>query len=306
MTSDSSWREHFRAGAERYVYVVEFTTGVVKVGRTANQTQRVADHGRAAGKHGAAITRSWVSGPHKEYAQNEVALIAFCAERWPLAGGKEYFANADYHAVVEYARGLPMTHVTEADLDEYEKQSAKHKGEVNKLVDLCMALSAATRLQHEAQSEQEEDDEEEHILLEDVAPYEFTDTVTAASAAKRHAAEALINHDLRNKLDPHADIRDWKLALHTAQHGYEISLLLRALIEHAGVAVADDVARTMWSATYENCGEYRDDLVAWATEDGTDLDVLAEMARASYEQIQKLKARCQRRPQQGELPLEGA
>jgi hypothetical protein len=305
VSPDMDLRERFRADAERYIYVIEFTTGVVKVGQASHKEQRVADHTRTAQKHGTAVARSWVSAEHQEYAQNETALIAFCAERWPLAGGREYFANADYDEVVEYAGGLPMTRLTEADLDEYERCYAEGKGDVDRFINAFWAIGEAMRQQN-ANAAPEEAGEGEHILLEDVAPYEFVETVTAASAAKRHAAEALINDDLRNKLDPHADIRHWKQALHTAQHGYEISLLLRALIEHAGVDVADEVARTMWSATYENCGEYRDELVAWATEDGTDLDVLVEMARASYEQIQKLKATYGHRSQQGELPLEGA
>ncbi|MET8985920.1 hypothetical protein ABZW49_10765 [Nonomuraea wenchangensis] len=307
VSPDMDLRERFRANAERYIYVVEFATGVVKVGRASHKEHRVADHARTAEKHGVPVVRSWVSEEHQEYAENETALIAFCTERWPLAGGKEYFANADYDEVVRYASNLPMTRLTEADLDEYERCYAESKGDANQFINAFWAISEAMR-QQKASPETDEEGEEEHILLEDVAPYEFVDTVTAASAAKRHAAEALINHDLRNTLDPHADIRHWKQALHTAQHGYEISLLLRALIEHAGVEVADEVARSMWSATYENCGDYRDELVAWATEDGTDLDVLSEMARASYEQIQKLKSYAPpgRVPGQSELPLDGA
>ncbi|MEV8639240.1 hypothetical protein AB0395_47055 [Streptosporangium sp. NPDC051023] len=296
-------RDLYRATAERYVYVVEFTTGVVKVGRAGHQTQRIADHGRTAEKHGAAITRSWISTRHKEYAQNEIALIAFCAERWPLAGGKEYFAGADYSEVVRYARTLPMTHITEDDLDEYEQRLAEHKEDAEKFVNVFRAISAATRRLRDAQPAPDGDGEEERILLEDIAPYESVDTVTAASTVKHHAAEALINHDLRLKLDPFADAEEWKRALRATEYGYAVSLLLRALQDHAGTAVADKVAQTLWAASYELCGEYRDELAAWVTTDGTDIDVLAEMARVSYEQIQKFNARYRRRPQQAGLPL---
>lgn len=314
MKSDQDLREMHRSTSERFIYVVEFTTGVVKVGRASHQSQRVAEHGRSAEKHGAAITRSWVSERHKEYARNETALIAFCAERWSLAGGKEYFAGANYGEVVKYAQTLPMTLITEADLDEFDRQMAEHKGDANRFISALWSINAVIASQRQgADAEPNQEDEDEYVLLEDVAPYEFVETVTAASTAKRHTAEALMNHDLRLKLDPFANTRDWKLALKTAQHGYEISLLLRALKEHAGAVVADEVARTMRSATYERCGEYRDELVAWAVEDGTDLDVLAEMTRASYEQIQKCNARYggpkpaspDIHPAQPELPLGG-
>jgi T5orf172 domain-containing protein len=297
--------EDFRRDGEHHVYVAEFSSGTIKVGRTKTPEKRLAEHKSAAGQHGIDITEWWVSGAHKNYTENEAALITYCSARWNAISGKEYFAGANFGDVVAYARTLPMEHWTEAAVEEIQKRVAAGPS----LKEFVAAFTLAPAAKVEDQHATNDDDEVEPVLLEDVAPYEFTDSITAASAAKRHTAEALLNHDLRNKLDPFANIRDWKLALSTAQHGYEVSLLLRALIQHAGVAVADEVARTMWSASYENCKEYRDDLVAWATEDGTDLDVLGEMARAAYEQIQKRESYT---PPPGwvsgqsELPLEGA
>lgn len=46
-----------------YLYAVEFTDGVVKVGQTFSPRQRLAQHRRAAMKRGAAICRYHVSEP---------------------------------------------------------------------------------------------------------------------------------------------------------------------------------------------------------------------------------------------------
>jgi predicted GIY-YIG superfamily endonuclease len=110
-------REDIRRRLERYVYVIEFTSGTVKVGQTASPQKRVAQHDKAAQAHRHSVVRSWVSAPHFEYATNETALIAFCEERWKVAAGREAFEAADFDSVVEYAQGLPYSRVTEDELN---------------------------------------------------------------------------------------------------------------------------------------------------------------------------------------------
>jgi hypothetical protein len=116
-----------KSSRERFVYVIEFTSGTVKVGQTANPQGRLHSHKQGARAHGHAIARSWVSAPHVNYDANEQALIAFCSARWSTSSGHEYFANANFDQVVEHAHALPFRRLTaeeEARLDTQGKEHA--------------------------------------------------------------------------------------------------------------------------------------------------------------------------------------
>lgn len=106
-------RELIRRELERYVYVIEFTSGTVKVGQTRDARRRIGEHSKAAQAHGHTAARTWVSIPHVGYAANESALIAFCEERWTAAVGREAFEAANFDVVVEYAQGLPYERLPE-------------------------------------------------------------------------------------------------------------------------------------------------------------------------------------------------
>lgn len=108
--------ERLRRDIERYIYVVEFTSGSVKVGQTGNPNKRIGQHSMAAQAHGHSASRTWVSGPHIEYVANEAALIAFCEERWSVAVGHETFEAADFASILEYAQGLPYGRIAEGEL----------------------------------------------------------------------------------------------------------------------------------------------------------------------------------------------
>lgn len=112
----SERRGQIRRSLERYVYVIEFSSGTVKVGQTANPRARLGEHDNAAQAHGHTIQRSWVSAPHTAYKENEGALIAFGAERWPNAVGREAFTDADYEVIVEFALGLQYERLSEGDM----------------------------------------------------------------------------------------------------------------------------------------------------------------------------------------------
>lgn len=110
-------RNVWRKNAERCVYVVEFANGTLKVGQTRRPVRRLKEYATTAATHRDMVTRSWFSDPHVEYAANEQALITYCADRWHVATGKEYFHGADYERVVGFGNSLPMSRLTEADLD---------------------------------------------------------------------------------------------------------------------------------------------------------------------------------------------
>ncbi|MFD5027058.1 hypothetical protein [Streptomyces sp. NPDC058373] len=112
-----SEREQVRHRAERYVYVIEFSSGIVKVGQSGRPQARVREHEKAAAMHGHTILRRWVSAPHTGCDANEKLLIAFAAERWPASSGREAFTDAHYDEIVEFAAGLQYERLSEAELD---------------------------------------------------------------------------------------------------------------------------------------------------------------------------------------------
>ncbi|MFG1683572.1 hypothetical protein ACGFNP_25610 [Nonomuraea sp. NPDC049269] len=139
--------------------------------------------------------------------------------------------------------------------------------------------------------------------LNDLAPYpDFLSQVTAEGIARHNAVLALEEHHLRMKLNGLVDGHAWKEALRASRTGWAVALLLRALIEHAGSEVADDVARALWK-DWDDSQDFAPQLARWVSEAGVDPAVLVEMAQDSYEQVQKLKTL--RVPGQGELPLGG-
>jgi hypothetical protein len=123
-----------RAG---HVYAIQFGSGVVKVGRTFQPTGRIAEHEKTAKAHGQFIYDSLVSPPHTNYAANERALIAFCAERWTLAAGREYFAAADMEAVVRFTDTLTFTPRTQGQTCAAEARAMRERARRARLLYLA-------------------------------------------------------------------------------------------------------------------------------------------------------------------------
>ena len=139
--------------------------------------------------------------------------------------------------------------------------------------------------------------------LNDLVPYpDFLSQVTAEGIARHNAVLALEEHHLRMKLNGLVDGHAWKEALRASRTGWAVALLLRALIQHAGREVADEVARALWK-DWDDSTDFAPQLAGWVSEAGVDPALLVEMAQESYEQVQKLKTL--RVPGQGELPLGG-
>ncbi|WP_405673128.1 hypothetical protein [Streptomyces sp. NBC_01530] len=127
------YRELIRRELERYVYVIEFTSGTVKVGQTRDARKRIGQHAAAAQAHGHTVARTWVSIPHVGFAATESSLIAFCEERWVVAAGREAFEAGDFDSVVEYAQGLPYERLPEDRLTARlaERDAAMAKAEAS-------------------------------------------------------------------------------------------------------------------------------------------------------------------------------
>lgn len=91
-----------------YVYVIEFSNGIVKVGRSQDIVSRLRAHGSAARNFGIEVTRRWESPCHLGWQQNEDALKRLTSELGGEPLTAEFFSGVDFDALVEKARELPF------------------------------------------------------------------------------------------------------------------------------------------------------------------------------------------------------
>ena len=92
-----------------YVYVIAFSNGTVKVGKTQNTVQRLYAHKSDARKFGLTITDEWVSPLHAEWHSNELKLKYIAASLAGVPMGREYFSNVGFASVAGRAAGLTFT-----------------------------------------------------------------------------------------------------------------------------------------------------------------------------------------------------
>lgn len=86
-----------------YLYVVEFSTGVVKVGKSKQRGKRISDHSTIAHKMGIAVVRIWESHEVTRVDIRERTLITLCRTKGlPRTNGEfaEYFSNLDFDVAV--------------------------------------------------------------------------------------------------------------------------------------------------------------------------------------------------------------
>jgi len=74
-----------------HIYVIEFTSGVVKVGKALDPKSRSAAHAQFAQIHGGAIRNTWVSRRLVGYGEAERELIQICSRQGDPVSGREYF-----------------------------------------------------------------------------------------------------------------------------------------------------------------------------------------------------------------------
>jgi hypothetical protein len=91
-----------------YVYVIAFSNGVVKVGRTQAAGNRLGEHRRAARSFGISIEAQWESPHHHGWVENEQALMRFAVELGGTPTTPEYFTGVDFDALVAKASELPF------------------------------------------------------------------------------------------------------------------------------------------------------------------------------------------------------
>jgi hypothetical protein len=92
-----------------YLYVIQFSSGTVKVGRATWPAQRLNDHRRYGWAFGVVIWRVWISAQHPSCEVTEDRLIRFAAS---IATGdrarREFFHGADFDQLVRYAESLAV------------------------------------------------------------------------------------------------------------------------------------------------------------------------------------------------------
>jgi hypothetical protein len=88
-----------------HVYVIQFSTGGVKVGQSRNPEGRIAAHREGARAYGTEVVQTWISVKHQNVEANERRLIAFCRQHWSRVRA-EYFPMADFGLVAEFAKTL--------------------------------------------------------------------------------------------------------------------------------------------------------------------------------------------------------
>lgn len=91
-----------------FVYLLEFDTGVIKVGKAVDPRRRLQAHKSSAEAMGRRLVAAWVSRPHGNYAANERALIASFTHRSSQVIRAEYFVGVGITEARRIAQALPF------------------------------------------------------------------------------------------------------------------------------------------------------------------------------------------------------
>jgi hypothetical protein len=120
---------------EGSLYVLEFSSGRLKVGFSTNLKARLANHASTAKAYGASITRTWTSPFHKEAKPNERQLLSLCRSIPGVEAEGEYFAGISWDEVVALAESeLTMTAVAPGQ-SEGDRRRAAARDERTRILD---------------------------------------------------------------------------------------------------------------------------------------------------------------------------
>jgi hypothetical protein len=117
-----------------YIYAVEFTNGLTKVGRSLNPESRLRAHlATARIASDCEIKQSKVFPMGHKVKDQENELLAFCSSRFE-ARSREWFVGADFDAIVGFCEGLEPTGEPSAEKVEVDR------GAVSKSKDILYDL----------------------------------------------------------------------------------------------------------------------------------------------------------------------
>lgn len=124
---------HPKGDREGHIYVVGFSNGLIKVGRSENIRSRMKAHFDQAAVHGSQLTSAWVS-PARDYLQDvERELVDWCKQRGQRAAGREYFRGLGFEEVAAFACNQPVLFRPEMTAEQHAKSEAFSEGLENRL-----------------------------------------------------------------------------------------------------------------------------------------------------------------------------
>jgi len=88
------------------VYIVQFNTGALKVGRTGDPAVRLKNYATHGRPHGIGVNGHWISQPHLGAKRTEEALVEYCRTAGTTLNDGEFFAGIETHDLLEYAMSL--------------------------------------------------------------------------------------------------------------------------------------------------------------------------------------------------------
>jgi hypothetical protein len=88
------------ADGHGYLYVLQFSTGLLKVGCTRNPYTRMSNYRTTLTPFDITINECWVSRPHPGYLATELDLIAAASEMASDSRQSEYFLGVDFGRLV--------------------------------------------------------------------------------------------------------------------------------------------------------------------------------------------------------------
>lgn len=138
-------------GIDGHIYIIRFSTGVVKVGKSINPRGRIGAHFNDAQKFSAGIDQLWLSVRHRNFSENETLLLS---QMGNPSHGSEYFSGKSFEEIVETAESrLQYETMTEREREaELTAMDERSKARVSALFGDVDGVSTRIRLRPDVQS----------------------------------------------------------------------------------------------------------------------------------------------------------
>lgn len=109
---------------EAYVYVLEFRSGLIKVGYSNSPAKRIRQHRDTAMSLDNPVVGEWVSPPHTGALSNEKELIRYCSKGAASIAGREYFKGLLFAEVAMFAESLSFGRATPQEIKDFDARVA--------------------------------------------------------------------------------------------------------------------------------------------------------------------------------------
>jgi hypothetical protein len=109
-----------------HIYVLSYSTGIVKVGCTADPATRLYSHRSMADALGVTVEGEWLSRRHYGYRHNERKVMAACEAAGGVPRRLEYYLGISFSTAVEIAQCLPMPPLPSAPVELHPRMPWDH------------------------------------------------------------------------------------------------------------------------------------------------------------------------------------